>query len=252
MRSEPVWPDELFADLDRTGQTPYYSQISARLGAAIREGVIPSGARLPNELNIGERLGVSRPTIRQAIQALVDDGLLVRRRGVGTQVVQARLNRPVELTSLHEDLTRGGHQSTTQVLTVERIPASEEVAAQLNLAVGSEILRIRRLRSSNGVAMAILENFLPYDFSNITAAELEDRGLYEILRTRGVTFKIANQTIGARRTQGDEDELLNLAKGSPLITMDRVAFDHNGRAIEAGHHCYRPDLYSFTTTLVAR
>jgi DNA-binding GntR family transcriptional regulator len=252
MSTEPVWPGELFEDLDRTGPVPLYFQISSRLERAIREGVIPAGARLENEIAIGERLGLSRPTVRRAIQELVDKGLLVRRRGIGTQVVQARVSRPVELTSLNEDLTRVGHSPSTRVLSVERVPADEEAAAQLNLAVGTEITRVRRVRSADGTPMAILLNLLPPEFADITVADLEQRGLYEILRARGVTIKIANQRIGARRTHEDEHELLDIAKGSPLLTMDRVAFDHGGKVVEAGHHCYRPDLYSFETTLVSR
>lgn len=252
MSNEPVWPDELFTNLNRTGPVPLYFQISSRLERAIREGVIPAGARLENEISIGQRLGLSRPTVRRAIQELVDKGLLVRRRGIGTQVVQARVSRPVELTSLNEDLTRVGHNPTTKVLSLERIPADSDIAQQLGIAIGTEVTRVRRLRYADGTPMAILVNMLPPDFSDITAEDLSARGLYEILRARGVTLKIANQTIGARRTQGDEHELLDLPKGSPLLTMDRVAFDQGGKLVEAGHHCYRPDLYSFETTLVSR
>ncbi|UOQ57105.1 GntR family transcriptional regulator [Leucobacter allii] len=252
MSTDPVWPEEMFSDLDRTGPVPLYYQISSRLERAIREGVIPAGARLENEIAIGERLGLSRPTVRRAIQELVDQGLLVRRRGIGTQVVQARVSRPVELTSLHEDLTRVGHHPTTEVLSVEHVAADEDAAARLQVPVGTVISRIRRVRSADGTPMAILENLLPPEFADITAADLEKQGLYEMLRARGITIKIANQTIGARRTHGDEHELLDIAKGSPLLTMDRVAFDHGGRVVEAGHHCYRPDLYSFETTLVSR
>src|SRR5690606_1351719 len=151
-------------------------------------------------------------TVRRAIQELVDKGLLVRRRGIGTQVVQARVSRPVELTSLHEDLTRVGHTPSTRVLSVERVKADEQVASQLRIAPGTEITRIRRLRYADGTPMAILENLLPPEFSDITVADLERQGLYEILRARGITIKIANQTIGARRTHGDEHELLDLAK----------------------------------------
>lgn len=252
MSTEPVWPAELFTDLDRTGPVPLYYQISSRLERAIREGLIPAGARLENEISIGEKLGLSRPTVRRAIQELVDKGLLVRRRGIGTQVVQARVSRPVELTSLHEDLSHSGIKPATRVLSLERVPADAQTAALLNVTVGTEVTRIRRLRSADGTPMAVLENFLPPEFADITAEHLENKGLYEILRARGVTIKIANQTIGARRTQGDEHELLDIPKGSPLLTMDRVAFDQGGRVIEAGQHCYRPDLYSFSTTLVAR
>lgn len=252
MSSDTVWPDEVFADLDRSGPVPLYFQISSRLEKAIREGIIPAGARLENEIAIGERLALSRPTVRRAIQELVDKGLLVRRRGVGTQVVQARVSRPVELTSLHEDLSRSGHTPTTRVLSLERIPADEHNAQLLRVTEGEEITRLRRLRGTDGTPVAILENLLPPEFADITAEALSERGLYEILRARGTTIKVANQTIGARRAQGDEHELLETAKGSPLLTMSRVAFDQDGRVVEVGHHCYRPDLYSFETTLVSR
>lgn len=252
MSNDTVWPDEVFADLDRSGPLPLYYQISSRLERAIRDGTIPAGARLDNEIAIGQRLALSRPTVRRAIQELVDKGLLVRRRGIGTQVVQARVSRPVELTSLHEDLKRSGHTPTTRVLSLERVPADAADAQLLHITEGEEITRIRRLRGTDGSPVAILENLLPPEFSDITEEALSERGLYEILRARGTTIKVANQTIGARRTQGDEHELLDVPKGGPLLTMNRVAFDQNGRVVEAGHHCYRPDLYSFETTLVSR
>lgn len=252
MSDIPVWPDELFNDLDRTGPVPLYFQISSRLERAIREGIIPAGARLVNEISIGQRLGLSRPTVRRAIQELVDKGLLVRRRGIGTQVVQAHVSRPVELTSLHEDLSRAGHAPSTRVLSLEQISADSDIAEQLGVPVGAQVTRIRRVRYADGTPMAILVNLLPPEFSDITIEDLTSQGLYEILRSRGVTMKVANQAIGARRARGDEHKLLNLSKGSPLLTMDRVAFDQGGRPVEAGHHCYQPDLYSFQTTLVSR
>ncbi|WP_019180170.1 GntR family transcriptional regulator [Microbacterium yannicii] len=249
---ETVWPDELFLDLDRTGPVPLYFQVSSRLEAAIRSGDIPAGARLDNEISIGQRLGLSRPTVRRAIQEVVDKGLLVRRRGIGTQVVQGQVTRPVELTSLYEDLKGSQHEPGTRVLTHELQPASDAVAEALGIRPGDEILYLRRARSTDGVAIAILENYLPAEFADITAEQLEERSLYQILRGRGVTIRIAKQKIGARRAQRDEPELLDIDKGGPVLTMERVAFDSAGRAIEFGHHCYRTDLYSFETTLVAK
>jgi len=249
---ETFWPDEVFADLDRTGPMPLYFQVSSRLEGAIRSGQIPAGARLENEIAIGQRLGLSRPTVRRAIQDVVDKGLLVRRRGIGTQVVQGQVTRQVELTSLFEDLKGSHHEPGTQVLTQDIRPATELVATSLGVALGSDIVYLRRQRSTDGVAVAVLENYLPPEFSDITTEQLELRGLYQILRARGVTIQIAKQKIGARRAKGDEAELLGIDRSGPVLTMERVAFDNSGRAIEFGHHCYRPDMYSFETTLVAK
>jgi|MDSZ01.3.fsa_nt_gb DNA-binding GntR family transcriptional regulator len=250
--NEIYWPEELFTDLDRTGPVPLYFQVSSRLEAAIHDGVIPAGARLENEIAIAARLGLSRPTIRRAIQELVDKGLLVRRRGIGTQVVQGQVTRPVELTSLYEDLRNSHHEPGTRVLAHEIVPATDPVAEGLGVAVGTDVVFIRRQRSTDGVPVAVLENYLPIEFSDITTEQLQDRGLYQILRARGVTIQIAKQKIGARRAQGDEAELLDVERGGPLLTMERIAFDNSGRALEYGHHCYRPDMYSFETTVVAK
>ena len=95
-------PSELFMDIDRAGPIPMYFQVASKIEQAIADGTLAPGARLENEVALGERLGLSRPTVRRAIQELVAKGLLVRRRGIGTQVVQRPLTRKVELTSLYD------------------------------------------------------------------------------------------------------------------------------------------------------
>ncbi|MDQ7877139.1 UTRA domain-containing protein [Microbacterium sp. QXD-8] len=144
------------------------------------------------------------------------------------------------------------HEPGTRVLQHETRPAEAGVAEHLGVPVGSEIVYLRRQRLTDGVAVAVLENYLPPEFGDITTEQLQTRGLYQILRARGVAIRIANQRIGARRAHGDESELLGVDKGGPVLTMERVAFDASGRAVEFGHHCYRPDMYSFETTLVAK
>ncbi|MGZ0068718.1 GntR family transcriptional regulator [Microbacterium sp. Yaish 1] len=250
--ADTVWPESIGAELDRTGPVPLYFQVSTRLEHEIRAGNIAPGARLENEIAIAERLGLSRPTIRRAIQELVDKGLLVRRRGVGTQVVQGQVTRQVELTSLYEDLDNAQQGPATRVLEHEVRPADPASATALGVAEGSDILYLRRQRLTGTTPIAILENYLPADLADLDRDELEQRGLYQLLRARGIAIRIAKQKIGARRAEGDEHALLGIERGGPVLTMERIAFDNTGRAIEFGHHCYRPDMYTFETTVVAR
>lgn len=245
-------PVELFIGLDRAGPVPLYYQIASRLEAAIHDGTLPPGSRLENEVALGNRLGLSRPTIRRAIQELVDKGLLVRRRGIGTQVVHGRVSRSVELTSLYEDLERSGQKPETRVLSIETGQADERIAEELGVEPASPVLHIRRLRSAGGVPIAILDNVLPQDFTDLDPDDLAKHGLYQLLRARGVTMRVAKQRIGARDATSQEADLLDIRKGSAVLTMSRTAFDNSGRAVEWGQHCYRPDLYSFEMTLVER
>jgi DNA-binding GntR family transcriptional regulator len=252
MTNEGQLPSDLFMDLDRSGPMPLYFQVASRLEAAIRDGVLPPGARLENEIALGERLGLSRPTIRRAIQDLVDKGLLVRRRGIGTQVVHGPVTRKVELTSLYDDLAQGSQQPATKLLSREDVPASERVAEALGVEVGATVAHIRRVRFAEDVPMAVLENFLPPDFLDITDADLAAHGLYQLLRGRGVTMRVAKQRIGARAATRVESELLEIDDHAAVLTMSRTAYDASGRAVEYGVHCYRPDRYSFEVTLVDR
>jgi DNA-binding GntR family transcriptional regulator len=251
-QDKPWWSDDVFADLDRTGPVPLWFQIATRLQQAITSGDIPAGARLENEIAIGEKLGLSRPTVRRAIQELVDKGLVVRRRGIGTQVVQGAVSRPVELTSLYEDMQRGHLSPVTEVLEHETVPAPERVAEQLAIKEGEDVVRLRRLRSTGDVPVAVMENYLPVDVADFSTEDLTQHGLYELMRKGRVIIKVAQQRIGARRVHAEEARLLDLEKGAPVLTMERTAFDASGRAVEYGHHCYRPDMYTFETRLVAK
>lgn len=249
---EQILPIGVFMDLDRSGPIPLYFQIAQRIEKAILSGDLPAGSRLENEVSLGERLGLSRPTVRRAIQDLVDKGLLVRRRGIGTQVVHGQVTRGVELTSLYEDLSRSGQKPSTKILEYKTIKADSKMAEKLGVEIGSDVLYMRRLRSADNVAVSIMENWLPAEFTDISEEELNEHGLYQILRARGVTIRVAKQRIGARKASQQESNDLEIEKQASLLTMDRTAYDNSGRAVEFGHHCYRPDLYSFEVTLVEK
>ena len=238
-------------DIDRSSPTPLYFQLAQAFERAIAEGRMPAGSKLENEIRLAQHYGLSRPTVRRAVQELVVKGLLVRKRGVGTQVIQPHVHRSVELTSLYDDLARGGARPSTEVLSLERIPAPGDIAEELDLATGVEVVALRRLRRTRGEPLALLTNFLPGRFEP-TVAELSALGLYQYLRGQGVHLRVAHQRIGARLARADEARLLDEAPRSALLTMQRTAFDDKGAPIEHGRHVYRASRYDFETTLVGR
>ena len=116
---------------------PLYFQVAEQLERAITDGVLVPGERIANEIALADELGLSRPTMRQAIQTLVDKGMLVRKRGVGTQVVQSQIRRTVELTSLNDDLVRARAEPADRgVLSLERVDADEPTARELQDRAG--------------------------------------------------------------------------------------------------------------------
>lgn len=238
--------------LDRSSPVPLYHQVASQLETAVVDGTLAPGDRIVNEIELAGRLGLSRPTMRQAIQVLVDKGMLVRKRGVGTQVVGAKIRRPFELTSLHDDLLRSGQSSRTEVLGCEVVGASDDLAHELQVRSGSPVWSLRRLRSVHDEPFALMHNFLPVELVNLRDVDLSTVGLYQLLRRNGVHLRVANQSIGARRAAAREARLLAERRGAPLVTMTRTAFDDAGRAVEHGDHVYRADRYTVELTLVDR
>lgn len=237
--------------LDRASPVPLYFQVAQFLERRIESGELPPGMRLDNEIALADQFGLSRPTMRRAIEYLVDRGLLVRKRGVGTQIVQPKVRRPVELSSLYDDLREAGREPRTQVLSFAIEPPSEVVAEALSVGADSQVYSLERLRFTGREPLSIMHNWLPVGVVPLEREVLESRGLYDVLRSSGVTLKIATQTIGGRAARAAEARLLAERPGAPLLTMTRTAYDETGRAVEYGSHVYRASLYTFELTLTS-
>ncbi len=241
---------QLRIEVDRTSPVPLYHQVAQAIRSAIDDGRLSPGELLENEISLATRLGISRPTARQALGELVDQRQLIRKRGVGTHVAPVTIHRPITLTSLHDDLSKIGKSPTTVVLDHEVVPASPEVATALDIPEGTEVVRLRRLRLAAGEPISVMTNFLPKAIAP-TRDELEAGGLYDCLRGRGIKPRIAHQRIGARTATAAEARLLDEGPRTALLVMERTAFDESGAAVEFGQHIYRASRYSFDTTLFA-
>lgn len=243
---------QLDVRIDRDTPVPLYHQLAQQLEAAITNGALGPGDAFENEVAMADRLGLSRPTVRRAIQELVSQGLLLRRRGLGTTVARRQIHRRAELTSLYDDLKReGGVMPSTTVLTHETV-IDEVAATAMGLPVDTPLLHIVRLRTTGDTSLAVLQNWLPPAYSDITCQELEGDGLYSLLRVRGAKPVVAHQRIGARPPSASERKHLGLTPSQPVLTMTRAAFDGVGNPVEYGDHCYRAQDYAIEVTVDER
>jgi DNA-binding GntR family transcriptional regulator len=234
--------------LDRASPIPLYFQLAEQLTAAITDGHAQPGDPFENEVAMSERLGLSRPTVRRAIHHLVDQGLLVRRRGLGTFVASRRVHRRASKGSLYEDLAIQGRNPSTSVLRHD-LETNPRAAASLDLDKDTELLAVVRLRLADGEPLAIMRNWLPPSHTGITREQLEQRGLYSLLRDQGVGSVVAHQSIAARLPTVEERELLDISSRLPVIAVTRTAFDPSGAPVEHAEHVYRSDGYTFDLVL---
>jgi GntR family transcriptional regulator len=235
--------------VDRSSPVPLYFQVAQHLEHMIESGELPMGTRLENEIDLADQLGLSRQTMRRAIEYLVGRGLLLRKRGIGTQVVQAKVTREVELTSLYDDLAKTGRDPSTTVVSFRTESAPDALAAELGLAAGTPVYVFERLRFAGAEPLALMRNHVPEHLMRLSAADLEAQGLYNLFRANGISMRIAKQSIGARAATAAEARALGERKGAPLLTMERSAYDEQGRAVEHGRHVYRASRYRFDLTL---
>jgi DNA-binding GntR family transcriptional regulator len=242
---------ELDVTVSQNSPVPLYHQVARQLETAISSGKLAKGAFLPSEIELSASWRISRPTARRAIQELVDQGLLVRRRGVGTQVVNAQLRRSASLSGLHHDLARAGRAPGTTVLEYGQVRADEKIAAALGLSAGDQVVYLERIRLADGEPLALMRNWLvPADVEGLTTQDLESSGLYQLLSNRRVQPHVADRVIGAKAATRSEAAALRLKPGAPLVTMQVITQDVTGRSFDFGRHVYNADEYTVEMRVV--
>jgi GntR family transcriptional regulator len=226
--------------LDRRSGVPLYLQVAGAIERQLRLTPLPLGRPLPAEHDLARTVGVSRPTIRQAIQRLANQGVLFSQRGVGTFAAPQTLTRPLRIGSLYEDLRDRGLSPATRVLTIAPARLDEATAGLLCLPRDTAAVQLERVRTADGHPVALIRNtvVLPPG-GELGEAELTENGLYETLARRfGIEPAMGTQRLSAKLASPREAELLALEPPAALLRAERLAFDANGRGIERSTTLY--------------
>jgi len=231
------------------GRGPLYRRLEERLRHAIESGAVKPEQALPSERDLAEDLGMSRITVRKALDGLVAGGLLIRRQGAGTFVAGRVEKSFSKLTSFSEDMAARGRSSRSEWIARAEGAVTPDESLMLGLSPGTAVYRFHRIRYADDFAMAL-------EYSTIPAFALPSvsvvRGsLYEALNAAGNRPVRALQRLRAVLFDAQQAALLGVEPGAPGLLIERRGFLEDGRAVEMTQSWYRGDAYDFVAELNA-
>ncbi len=241
---------EQVGTLDATGRGALYRQLQRGLRDMIDRGVLRSQEALPSERDLAVDFAVSRITVRKALDALVEEGLLVRRHGAGTFVAGRVEKQFGNLSSFSEDMAARGRIVRSEWLARAEGPVTPDESLMLGLSPGAKVYRFHRLRLADDLAMAIEHSAIP-GFA-LTGVDTVHNSLYEALEAQGRRPVRALQRLRAVLFDPQQAKLLGIEPGAAGLFIERRGFLEDGRAIEATRSWYRGDAYDFVSELNAK
>jgi GntR family transcriptional regulator len=209
------------------------------------------GEAIPSERQLSGELGVSRLTVRAALDDLVREGFLQRRQGAGTFVSEPKIAQELTMTSFTEDMHRRGMVPSSKTLELKSVTAGARLGRLLHVSPSEEIVVVTRLRYADRETMAIetlhvAESLVP----GLTAKDLEEHSFYELLEERfGVVVVGGNQAIEPTVTNEEESAALGVPLHSPAFLFERTTRAANGTIVEYVRSIYRGDRYRLVSDL---
>jgi GntR family transcriptional regulator len=232
-----------------------YSRVEAVLASEMSDGGLKIGEQLQTEDRLIARFGVSRITVRRAIQNLVSRGLVEIRRGKGTFVATPKITQEFkELSGFVEDMHALGRKPTARVIGKEIVTADATVARQLALTRGERVVRIRRVRLADGVPLSFDETYLPLEIGKkIMTNDLKVEPIFSLLeRKYDVPLIEAEYKLDAVAAENEVARALKVKPRSPIFRIERTSYSTGGRPIDYETLHYRGDLVRFVTHVVRK
>ncbi|MHB8528945.1 MAG: GntR family transcriptional regulator [Caulobacteraceae bacterium] len=237
----------MIGGLDAQARAPLYQRLQRALREAIADNRLAADEALPPERDLAEEFGVSRITVRRALETLVEEGLLTRRQGAGTFVTSRVEKSFSKLSSFSEDMISRGRKPESVWLSRSSGAVNPEESLTLGLSPGTLVYRFNRIRYADGAPMAV-------EYSTVPGFCLPGEGavgesLYEALERHGGRPVRALQRLRAVLFAGERARLLTVADGSPGLLIERHGFRRDGRPVEFTQSYYRGDAYDFVAEL---
>jgi GntR family transcriptional regulator len=241
---------QVLPPLDESSAQPLYQQLQRGLRAAIENGVIAADDALPPERDLAEMLGVSRITVRKAIDELVEEGLLIRKQGSGTFVSNRVEKNFAKLTSFSEDMRARGREPRSVWLNRAVGTVTPEESLTLRSSPGTPVFRFHRIRYADDAPMAL--EYATVLATCLGSLEEVESSLYEALEKAGNRPVRALQRLRAVLLTAEQAKLLKATERDAGLLVARVGYLKDGRAVEFSQSYYRGDIYDFVAELSAQ
>ncbi|WP_108671609.1 phosphonate metabolism transcriptional regulator PhnF [Peribacillus acanthi] len=233
--------------INKQSPVPIYFQLEEWMKQQIEDGKWKAGRAIPSERELSEQFKVSRMTVRQALANLVQEGILLKKKGLGTFVKEQKLEQVLlGLTSFSEEMLKRGMTPKSILINFEKITANPLVASQLAIHTNEEVFRIERIRLADDVPMAFETAYLPAHLFGEMTKEDAYGSLYDYLQTqKGLKIQEAKQDIEALLADTRLAEFLQIKVGAPILQITRTAYLQTGTPFEYVRTAFRGDRYRF-------
>jgi GntR family transcriptional regulator len=238
--------------IDKGSSVPYYIQLAELLRQEIaRQTSPPAAYQLPSENELAAAHGITRATVRRALDVLERNGWIYREKGRGSFAAVRRVEHELtQLVSTTETMRARGWSLTTRVVSLAQVPAVPQVAAALELAAGTPCYELCRLRIVEGEAISLQTSCLPAELCPSLEENDLTQSLYRLLETRyGLRLWTGREVLRARCALPHEQQHLSLSHCAPVMAMERVTYAATGRPVEYLDAVWRGDRYDFTVSL---
>lgn len=238
--------------IDKSSPVPYYRQLADLLRHEIRQKqAVGELYQLPSEHELAEHHGLSRATVRHALDELERGGWIYRQKGVGSFAPVRRVEEDLTaLVSTTEDMRRRGWPLVTKVLGIQQIPAAPHIAQALELPEGDPVFELRRLRLVDETPLSLQIAYLPAALCPSLAENDLTGSLYRLLESRyGLRLWTGRETLAARGASLEEADWLEIEPGAAVMYAERITYAADGRAVEYLEAVWRGDRYDFKLNL---
>lgn len=241
-----------FVPVDQSVSLPLYVQVIDQIESGIRRGSLPPGSFLPAEPQLVQDFRVARGTLRRAIDYLIDKGLIVRVRGVGTRIAAAPgIDKP-GIRSLYAELAAADRKPATRVLRVDACDADRALSDLTGFPIGTPLRTIVRLRLANDLPVAVMENYFPAAFPEPRVDELTDRSMDEYWERIGHSAAMVRQEVIACLPTTEQAALLGIEAGVPILSEHLRVYDDSREFTNYSRNFYHPTLYRMTSVSTKR